>query len=275
MQTTAPATAQADATKAITALRKRLSRWEMDHLRAHSAELADKLEIAQHRIEVLEDEANQAWRWGEHWRDQSQELATELQEAGKTVGLTIGGELVVMPEQKPTAAATALQRRARLGIVAAAAANNPYNLRYWQGCAGAAADMLNGRADQMAAKDAAASSANQPQTGLQAAVAALPERAEQLTMAEVQQILTAQGVEIASDLVAELDIRTGEVFKHRELPGIVDTHDEHAATRVEMGHCACGHGSILSKETQAPIVPGTQAPKNPDSQAMKSTGAAA
>ncbi|WP_440105677.1 hypothetical protein [Acidovorax sp. BL-A-41-H1] len=96
MQTTTPATEQAEATKAITALRKRLSRWELEHLRAHCAELADKLESAQHRIEALEEEANQAWRWSEHWRDQSQELANELHEAGKTVGLTIDGELVVM-----------------------------------------------------------------------------------------------------------------------------------------------------------------------------------
>ena len=94
--TTAQATEQADATKAITSLRKRLSRWELDHLRAHCAELADRLEAAQHRIEALEEEVSNAWRWGEHWRDQSQELANELHEAGKTVGLTVDGELVVM-----------------------------------------------------------------------------------------------------------------------------------------------------------------------------------
>jgi chromosome segregation ATPase len=83
-------------TTAITALRKRLSRWELDHLRAHAAELADKLEAAQHRIEALEEEVNQAWRWSEHWRDQSQDLANELHEAGKAIGLTKDGELVVV-----------------------------------------------------------------------------------------------------------------------------------------------------------------------------------
>lgn len=106
MQTTAPATEEATATKTIAALRKRLSRWELDHLRNHCAELADKAETAQQRVEELEEEVRNAWRWGEHWRDQSQELVTELQEAGKTVGLTIDGELVMMPETQPGASAT-------------------------------------------------------------------------------------------------------------------------------------------------------------------------
>ncbi len=106
MQTTAPATEQATATKTIAALRKRLGRWELDHLRNHCAELADKAETAQQRVEALEKEVRNAWRWGEHWRDQSQELVTELQEAGKTVGLTIDGELVVMPDAQPAASAT-------------------------------------------------------------------------------------------------------------------------------------------------------------------------
>ena len=80
-------------------MRKRLSRWELDHLRAHCAELARRLDAANTRIDTLESEVWRAWDAADSWRDQSLELVTELQEAGKDVGLTMDGALVVMGGQ--------------------------------------------------------------------------------------------------------------------------------------------------------------------------------
>lgn len=110
MQTTAPATEQATATKTIAALRKRLSRWELDHLRTHCAELAERLETAQERIETLETENDRAWRTAESWREDAMQLVNDLQDEGKEVGLTQSGALVVVidPTEVATAAATAI-----------------------------------------------------------------------------------------------------------------------------------------------------------------------
>ena len=88
--------ATTDAAKAITALRKRLARWELDHLRQHCADLAQRLDTANTRIETLESEVWRAWDTADSWRDQTTELVNELQESGKTVGLTMDGALVVM-----------------------------------------------------------------------------------------------------------------------------------------------------------------------------------
>jgi phosphoserine phosphatase len=96
MQTTTAT--PAEATKAIGALRKRLSRWELDHLRQHCADLAQRLDDALSRIDTLESEVSRAWDAADSWRDQTHELVNDLHEAGKTVGLTMGGELVVLAE---------------------------------------------------------------------------------------------------------------------------------------------------------------------------------
>lgn len=101
-----PATEQTEATKAITALRKRLSRWELDHLRAHCAVLAERLEGAQERIDSLEFENDRAWRTAESWRENAIQLVNDLQDEGQEVGLTQNGVLVVMPQAAATAAAT-------------------------------------------------------------------------------------------------------------------------------------------------------------------------
>ncbi|KQR55650.1 hypothetical protein [Acidovorax sp. Leaf160] len=92
----------ADAT--LTALRKRLSRWELDHLRSHCAELATKLDSALERIEQLEAENARAWEVADSWYRDAMQLVDELNDEGKAVGLTVSGSLVVMPpieEQVP------------------------------------------------------------------------------------------------------------------------------------------------------------------------------
>ena len=101
MQATTPAAQQAtqyDTKKTIAALRKRLEHWELDHLRALSASLSDQLEAANERIEALQSELDRAWRNAEAWQDDAMELVKQLEAEGQTVGLTVAGALVVVPE---------------------------------------------------------------------------------------------------------------------------------------------------------------------------------
>lgn len=92
----------ADTAKTIKALRKRLERWELEHLRQLAASLADRLEAAEERIAALEVEAARAWDTADAWREDAQRLVEELEAAGATVGLTQGGTLVVCGDAQPT-----------------------------------------------------------------------------------------------------------------------------------------------------------------------------
>ncbi len=94
---TTPCGIDADAKKTIHALRKKLSRWELDHLRAHCIKLANELEDAQATIERLTAERDSAERWAEGWREDVDRLVTALEGAGRQVGLTQCGAVVAMP----------------------------------------------------------------------------------------------------------------------------------------------------------------------------------
>lgn len=95
MQTTPADTHRA----AITNLRKRLARWELDHLRQLAASQEEQLSAALERIAVLETEAARAWDMADAMRDDISRLIEELNDAGKQVGMTINGQLVAMPAQ--------------------------------------------------------------------------------------------------------------------------------------------------------------------------------
>ena len=94
---TTPCGIDAEAKKTIQALRKKLSRWELDHLRAHCAKLANELEEAQATIERLAAERDAAQRDAEAWREDVDRLVTALEGAGQQVGLTQFGAVVAMP----------------------------------------------------------------------------------------------------------------------------------------------------------------------------------
>lgn len=95
MQTTAPPTQQA----AIAKLRKRLARWELDHLRQLAASQEEQLSAALERISILETEATRAWDMADTMREDISRLIEELHEAGQQVGLTQGGQLVAVAQQ--------------------------------------------------------------------------------------------------------------------------------------------------------------------------------
>ena len=83
----------------LKAIRARLDRWELDHLRQVAADTEQKLEDARERIDALEREVSNAWRCAESWQEDAERLVQDLQEAGKAVGLTQAGQLVVVDEQ--------------------------------------------------------------------------------------------------------------------------------------------------------------------------------
>lgn len=88
----------------VKAIRARLDRWELSHLRNLAAEQADRLEAAQERIEALQAEVEQAWKSAESWCEDAMELARDLQRIGAEVGLTQSGHLVAVTQQQGGAA---------------------------------------------------------------------------------------------------------------------------------------------------------------------------
>lgn len=70
----------------LAALRRRLEKAELEHLRQHAADLADRLEKMEQRAIEAEDQAN--WYW------QSQmDLIQSLTEQGETLGMTVNGHI--------------------------------------------------------------------------------------------------------------------------------------------------------------------------------------
>lgn len=67
-------------------IRARLERWELQHLREHCAQLAQ-------RLEDLELDVTREAGAADHWRNQCQALIEDLQDAAQEVGLTVDGEL--------------------------------------------------------------------------------------------------------------------------------------------------------------------------------------
>lgn len=83
---------------------------------------------------------------------------------------------------------------------------------------------------------------------LKAAWAALPVGVEDMSMAQVQQLLAAQGVEISADDVADLQLNAGQQLEDAQGVGAV-AHQEQAAARVHAHHGAgdvvLSHGGAL------------------------------
>lgn len=73
----------------LACIQRKLDRWELNHLRQHAAELADRLEQAEQSLEVERASADA-------WRENCFELMQELQDNGETLGLTQSGVVGVM-----------------------------------------------------------------------------------------------------------------------------------------------------------------------------------
>lgn len=79
-------------TPATTRIQRRLERWELEHLRTHAAELADRVEELERRLAHAEDGA-------EFWRESHHRLEEHLNdgtEDARSIGLTPQGDLLVI-----------------------------------------------------------------------------------------------------------------------------------------------------------------------------------
>lgn len=78
-------------TPATARIQRRLERLELEHLRQHAAELAERLEEAERRLSHAEYTA-------EFWHDQAFEMHNTAADAvGGMPGITMDGQLVVLP----------------------------------------------------------------------------------------------------------------------------------------------------------------------------------
>lgn len=88
--------------RTISTLRRRLEKWELEHLRKLAAELHERIEIAEEAKRRAEDEASRAWESAEFWRENAFELQEELMNDGYTIGLTKEGQMVAIKSDLPT-----------------------------------------------------------------------------------------------------------------------------------------------------------------------------
>ena len=70
----------------IATLRRRIEKWELDHLRALAAELHEQL--AQREREL--DRANELL---EFWQQTAQNLQEDMHDSGAVVGMTVNGHI--------------------------------------------------------------------------------------------------------------------------------------------------------------------------------------
>jgi hypothetical protein len=74
---------------ALRALRRRLERWELEHLRNHAACMAEHVEMLEGQLQRAEDCA-------ESWREDAMRLIEDSLGEGEAPGLTMSGRLVVV-----------------------------------------------------------------------------------------------------------------------------------------------------------------------------------
>jgi hypothetical protein len=77
------------------AIQRRLDRWELDHLRAHAAELAQRLEDAERRASEAERRAWDAEARADMFHDLAMQLEDEMP-SHQAVGLTRDGALLLV-----------------------------------------------------------------------------------------------------------------------------------------------------------------------------------
>ena len=79
-------------TPATASIQRRFERWELDHLRAHCAELAEQVEDLQRRLDYADDSAD-FWARSFHGLEEHLDKGSD---DGRCIGLTQSGELLVV-----------------------------------------------------------------------------------------------------------------------------------------------------------------------------------
>lgn len=78
-------------------LKRRLDRWELEHLRQHTAELTERVEAAEQRAAEAERRLNDAEYACDFWHDQTVDAHNAAADAGGGMpGITMDGRLVIV-----------------------------------------------------------------------------------------------------------------------------------------------------------------------------------
>lgn len=85
-------------TPATARIQHRLEKLELEHLREHAAELAERLEAAEKRAAEAEERARYSESICDFWHDQAVDMQrAAAEESGGMPGLTMDGTLVIVP----------------------------------------------------------------------------------------------------------------------------------------------------------------------------------
>lgn len=150
----------------------------------------------------------------------------------------------------PRANVLAMYNRAKGLALSAAWLGKADNLRFGQG----GMNFLDALLRDVGATHAAARDASNggyiPSAGIEAAWAALPKRAEDFSLAQMQQFLGAHGIELAPDAVTRCNLDGVVDLEDREFT-TVNVQDEKTAPGIDVRNCANQHSAPL---VQTPIV---------------------
>ena len=80
--------------RTITAIRRKLEAWELEHLRTLVAQQADRIERLEDEVDILQQNA-------EFWHEQSMRMVRDLSDEGETVGITPDGQIGVVATDDP------------------------------------------------------------------------------------------------------------------------------------------------------------------------------
>lgn len=86
---TAEAKSPEDKTPSLSAIQRKLDRWELLHLRQHAIDLFERLQLAEQTLDSAQSQAD-------YWREQCFDLMQDLQNNGETLGMTKSGQIGVM-----------------------------------------------------------------------------------------------------------------------------------------------------------------------------------
>lgn len=95
----------AAAKRAIVALRRRLEKWELEHLRQLACDLSERLERAEAEAARAKDACFNAENVAEFWRENAMELQSALCKDGLAVGITREGQMGVVNDAVSTSQA--------------------------------------------------------------------------------------------------------------------------------------------------------------------------
>ena len=140
------------------------------------------------------------------------------------------------------ASVEAMYNRARQLMLTCAALSNAKSLGFAQGSFNALRGILQSEYPARAAKNDASVGGYQPLAGFEAAWAALPVGAERFTLAQMQEFLRTNGVEISAYSVPTSKLNTVEQLKNDEVSAL-NSHDEHGAARADLDDGSGLHGA--------------------------------